>query len=205
LFDLHYQNLNNTKKTIKDINLKLIGEHNVLNASAAVAVCINLGVNIDVIKKALKNFSGVQRRMTKIFTKNKNEFFDDYAHHPTEISSILKGVKKVYGRRKIISVFEPHRYSRIMSLKKAFSESFIKSDLVLICPMYAAGEKKDLNFNLLNFAKLIAKNSRTQVVLVRNKKELSNYFKKNLISDEIVIGMGAGSISQWMRELKSSL
>ena len=205
LFDLHYQNLNNTKKTIKDINLKLIGEHNVLNASAAVAVCINLGVNIDVIKKALKNFSGVQRRMTKIFTKNKNEFFDDYAHHPTEIFSILEGVKKVYGRRKIISVFEPHRYSRIMSLKKAFSESFIKSDLVLICPMYAAGEKKDLNFNLLNFAKLIAKNSRTQVVLVRNKKELSNYFKKNLISDEIVIGMGAGSISQWMRELKSSL
>jgi UDP-N-acetylmuramate--alanine ligase len=143
--------------------------------------------------------------MTKIFTKNKNEFFDDYAHHPTEISSILEGVKKVYGRRKIISVFEPHRYSRIMSLKQAFSESFIKSDLVLICPMYAAGEKKDLNFNLLNFAKLIAKNSRTQVVLVKNKKELSNYFKKNLISDEIVIGMGAGSISQWMRELKSSL
>jgi len=205
LFDLHYQNLNNTKKIIKNINLRLIGEHNVLNASAAVAVCINLGVKIDIIKKALKNFSGVQRRMTKIFTKNKNEFFDDYAHHPTEISSILEGVKKVYGRRKIISVFEPHRYSRIMSLKKAFSESFIKSDLVLICPMYAAGEKKDLNFNLLNFAKLIAKNSRTQVVLVRNKKELSNYFKKNLISDEIVIGMGAGSISQWMRELKSSL
>ena len=71
--------------------------------------------------------------------------------------------------------------------------------------MYAAGEKKNLNFNLLNFAKLISKNSRTQVVLVRNQKELSNYFKKNLISNEIIIGMGAGSISKWMRELKSSL
>ena len=143
--------------------------------------------------------------MTKIFTKNKNEFFDDYAHHPTEISSILDGVNKVYNRRKIITVFEPHRYSRVMSLKKQFSKSFIKSDLVLICPMYAAGEKKNLNFNLLNFAKLISKNSKTQTVIVKNQKELSNYFKKNLINDEIIIGMGAGSISQWMRELKFNL
>jgi UDP-N-acetylmuramate--alanine ligase len=205
LFDLHYKDLNNSKTKIKNINLKLIGKHNVLNASAAVAVCINLGVKINVIKKALKNFSGVQRRMTKIFTKNKNEFFDDYAHHPTEIASMLEGVNKIYNKRKIITVFEPHRYSRVMSLKQAFSKSFIKSDLVLICPIYAAGEKKNLNFNLLNFAKLISKNSKTQVVLVKNQKELSNYFKKNLISDEIIIGMGAGSISQWMRELKSSL
>ena len=143
--------------------------------------------------------------MTKIFKKNKNEFFDDYAHHPTEISSILEGVNKVYDKRKIITVFEPHRYSRVMSLKQAFSKSFIKSDLVLICPIYAAGEKKNLNFNLLNFAKLISKNSKTQVALVKNQKELSNYFKRNLISNEIIIGMGAGSISQWMRELKFSL
>jgi len=206
LFDLHYRNLDNSKITIKNINLKLIGEHNVLNASAAVAVCINLGIKINIIKKALRNFSGVQRRMTKIFTKNKNEFFDDYAHHPTEISSILEGVNKIYNnRRKIITVFEPHRYSRVMSLKKAFSKSFIKSDLVLICPMYAAGEKKNSNFSLFNFAKLISKNSKTQTVLVKNKKELSNYFKKNLVSDEIIIGMGAGSISQWMKALKFSL
>ena len=190
---------------IKNISLKLIGEHNVLNATAAVAVCLNLGVSIEIIKKALKNFSGVQRRMTKVFTKNKNDFFDDYAHHPTEINSILDGINKAHKKRKIISVFEPHRYSRIFSLKQKFSKSFTKSDLVLICPIYAAGEKKNFNLNLFNFARLISKNSRTQVVIVKNQKELSNYLKKNLISDEIVIGMGAGSISQWMRELKLSL
>tara|TARA_B100000579_G_scaffold429966_1_gene442592 strand:+ start:1133 stop:2530 length:1398 start_codon:yes stop_codon:yes gene_type:complete len=205
LFDLHFKNLDNSKITIKNINLKLIGEHNVLNAAAAAAVCLNIGVKIDIIKKALKNFSGVQRRMTKIFTKNKNEFFDDYAHHPTEISSVLNAVNNAYYKRKIITVFEPHRYSRVMSLKKAFSKSFIKSDMVLICPIYAAGEKKDLNFNLLNFSKLISKNSKTQVVLVKDQKELSNFFKKNLFSDEVIIGMGAGSISKWMRELKFSL
>ncbi len=204
-FDLHYKDLNNSKAMIKNISLKLIGQHNILNASAAIAVCINVGVKIKVIKKALKNFSGVQRRMTKIFTKNQNEFFDDYAHHPTEISSILEGVSKVYNNRKIITVFEPHRYSRIISLKKAFSESFAKSDLVLVCPMYAAGEKRNLHFDLTNFAKLISKNSKTQTVLVKSQKELSDYFKKNLINNEIIIGMGAGSISQWMRELKFSL
>ncbi len=205
LFDLNYKNLDNKKVTIKNINLKLIGEHNVLNASAAIAVCINLGIKIDIIKKALRDFSGVQRRMTKVFIKNKNEFFDDYAHHPTEISSILDGVDKVYNNRKIITVFEPHRYSRIKSLKIAFSKSFVKSDLVLVCPIYAAGEKKNSSFSLLNFAKLISKNSKTQTVLVKNQKELSNYFKKNLVSDEIIIGMGAGSISQWIKELKFSL
>ena len=205
LFDLDYKKLNNSKIKIKNINIKLIGKHNILNASAAAAVCLNLGIKIETIKKALRNFSGVQRRMTKIFTKNKNEFFDDYAHHPTEISSILDGVNNVYNNRKIITVFEPHRYSRVVSLKKAFSESFKGSNLVLICPMYAAGEKKNLNFNLDSFAKMISKNSKTQVVLVKNQKELSNYFKKNLISDEIVIGMGAGVISQWMRELRFSL
>ena len=123
----------------------------------------------------------------------------------TEIASILKGVKQVYKKRKIISVFEPHRYSRITLLKKEFSKSFVKSDLVLICPMYAAGEKLKLNFNLLNFANLIGKNSKTQVIIVENQYQLVNYFKKNLISDEIVIGMGAGLITHWMRNLKSSL
>ncbi len=205
LFDLYFKDLKNKKIVIKNINLKLIGEHNILNATAAIAVCINLGIKIAIIKKAMKNFSGVQRRMTKIFTKDKNEFFDDYAHHPTEISSILKGVRKVYYNRKIITVFEPHRYSRILPLKNSFSKSFKESDLVLVCPIYAANEKKNSKFNHLEFAKLISKNSNTQVVIVKNQNELTIFLKKNLIKDEIVIGMGAGLISQWMRELKYSL
>ena len=205
LFNLHYKNFNNKKNEIKNINLKLIGEHNVLNASAAVAVCINLGVKIEIIKKALKNFSGVQRRMTKVFTKGQNDFYDDYAHHPTEISSILNGIEKAHKNRKIITVFEPHRYSRVMSLKQKFAKSFSKSDLVLICPIYSAGERKNFNFNLLQFAKLIAKNSKVQVVIVKKEKEISNYLKKNLIKDEIIIGMGAGNSSEWMRNLQYSL
>ena len=182
-----------------------MGKHNVLNAAASLIVCLNLGANLNRIKRSLKNFSGVQRRMTKVFSKNRNDFYDDYAHHPTEISSVLEGVRNVNSERKIISVFEPHRYSRIMSLKNEFSKCFSKSTMVIICPIYAAGERKNLKFDLIKFASLIAKNSNTQVLIVRNQIELVRYFRKNLISDEIIIGMGAGLISKWMIGLKKIL
>ncbi len=205
IFDLNYKDIKKEKRTIKNIHLKLLGKHNVLNAAAAVTVCLNLGVNQNIIKNSLKKFSGVQRRMTKIFSKNKNDFYDDYAHHPTEIASILEGVKNVYKERKIITVFEPHRYSRVTSLEKKFGRSFLKADLVILCPLYAAGEKKNLKFNQYKFAQLISNLSRTQVLIVKNQNELQKYLKKNLISDEIIIGMGAGSISKWMMELKTIL
>ncbi len=205
IFDLSYKNINKEIKKIKNIHLKLLGKHNVLNASAAIAVCLNLGVDQNVIKKSLKKFTGVQRRMTKIFSKNGNDFYDDYAHHPTEIKSILEGVKNVSKKRQILSVFEPHRYSRVSSLKIQFAKSFSNSNLVLLCPLYAAGEKKDLKFNQINFAKLISKYSHTQVIIIKNQNELVKYLKNNLSGSEIIIGMGAGSISKWMRDLKNTL
>lgn len=204
-FDLSLKYRAKKTEKIKNINVKLLGKHNVLNAAAAFIVCLNLGASQNIIKESLKNFSGVQRRMTKVFSKNKNDFYDDYAHHPTEIKSIIEGVNNVNAERKIISVFEPHRYSRVLSLKNEFSKCFLKSSLVIICPLYAAGEKKNLKFNLIRFAKLIAKNSKTQVIIVKNEIELSKYFKRNLISNEIIIGMGAGAISKWMTGLKFSL
>jgi len=204
-FDLGFKGKDKKMTIIRKINIKLLGKHNVLNSAAAFIVCLNLGANINLIKRSLKNFSGVQRRMTNLFSINKNDFYDDYAHHPTEISSILEGVHNVNSKRKIISVFEPHRYSRVMSLKNEFSKCFSKSKLVIMCPLYAAGEKKNFKFNLVKFAELIMKNSNTQVIIVKNEMELSKYLRKNLISNEIIIGMGAGQISKWMRGLKNSL
>ena len=205
IFNLSFKDKDKKVKKINNINVKLLGKHNVLNATAALIVCLNLGADLKKAKKSLKNFSGVQRRMTKVFSKNKNVFYDDYAHHPTEIESILDGVHNVNAKRKIISVFEPHRYSRVLSLKNEFSKCFSKSSLVIMCPIYAAGERKNLKFNSINFANLISKNSKTQVIIVKSEEELKRYFKKNLIKDEIIIGMGAGSISKWILGLKSSL
>jgi len=204
-FDIKIKSFNKNKKVIKGISLNLIGNHNVLNSTAAICICLNLGVKIDIIKRALKKFSGVQRRMTKIFTKDLNEFYDDYAHHPTEISSVLSGVKYVSKKRKIISIFQPHRYSRIRSLKKKFSSSFKKSNIVILCPVYSAGEKLDKNYSQISFSKIISKNSNVQVINVKNQEDIKKYLQKNLIKDEIIIGMGAGTISQWMRDLQHNL
>ena len=86
---------------------------------------------IESIKKALEKFSGIQRRFTKIFSINKVDFYDDYAHHPTEIKAVLNGAKDVYKKRKIVSIFQPHRYSRVKLLAKEFAQSFQLSNIVI--------------------------------------------------------------------------
>ena len=204
-FDLIVKNFLGKKITIKNIVLNLIGKHNILNSVAAISVCLNLGIKIKVIKKALSKFTGVQRRMTKIFEKNENEFYDDYAHHPTEIYSVLEGIKKVANNKKITSIFQPHRFSRVNLLKKEFSKSFKFSDRVILCPVYAAGEKNNKKFDLIKFGKMISSNSNVDVIIINNEENFKNFFKKHLIRNEIIIGMGAGSISNWMRNLEQSL
>ena len=129
-----------------NIKIPLIGLHNIKNATSAFAVCFSIGINSKIIKYGLLKFKGVQRRFNFIFEKNKSIFFDDYAHHPTEINSVLEGIKKVAYKKKITSVFQPHRFSRVNLLKKEFSKSFKFSDRVILCPVYAAGEKKTNNF-----------------------------------------------------------
>jgi len=205
IFDLKIQFSGSVVKNIKNVKVNLIGDHNITNATAAVAIAINLGIKINKIKKALKRFLGIQRRFTKVFSINKREFYDDYAHHPTEIKTVLKSVKDVYKNRKIICVFQPHRYSRVKLLKNEFASSFKSSDQVVLCPVYAAGEKITYKFNQNKFSHLIAKQSKVQVVNISNQVDLKNYFKKNLIQNEIVICMGAGSISNWIREIGSSI
>ena len=114
--------------------------------------------------------------MTKIFT-NKNIYYDDYAHHPTEISSVLKGIKD-FQKKKIISIFQPHRYSRIKNLYSEFSKCFFDSSTVLLCPIYSAGEKKDFDYSQTAFAKRIAKFSKVQVIIIKEKKNFLNILKK---------------------------
>ena len=201
IFDLKLKFIFSKTIIINNIELNLIGDHNVRNATAAIAIALNLGVKVNKIKSALKKFLGIQRRFTKVFSIKKREFFDDYAHHPTEVKAVLKAAREVYKNRKIICVFQPHRYSRVKYLRNEFSSAFRLSDQVLLCPVYSAGEKKKYNFNQDNFSRLISKKSSIQVINVKDKKELSSFFKKNLLEDEVVICMGAGSISNWIREI----
>ena len=188
-------------RVINKIKIPLLGTHNILNSTAAVAVALTIGISENVIKNGLKEFQGVQRRFNKIFTHRETNFFDDYAHHPTEIKEVLNGVKSVYKKDEVICVFQPHRISRLKDLKKEFSFSFKKADTVILCPVYAAGEKMKLGFSYDNFARDIIKNSKVKLFMINNQYELAKLIKNTIHGKKIVIGMGAGSISAWMREL----
>ena len=200
-FELEVSVPNKKKQSIKNIKIPLIGIHNVRNSVAAIAVALTVGISIFDIKKGLQNFKGVQRRFNKIFTYNNIDFYDDYAHHPTEIKFVLEGVDRVYKDYEKVCVFQPHRISRLKDLRKDFSMAFQRADTVILCPIYSAGEKIKLGFNYLNFAKEIIKNSKVKLFLVENNLQLAKFLKKNMYGKKIVIGMGAGSISNWMRTL----
>ena len=200
-FDLDVKLPNQEKKIFKSFEIPLIGIHNIKNCCASIAVAIMMGISIKTIKKAIFEFKGVQRRFNFIFEHRKSIYFDDYAHHPTEINELLKSTKNVFGSKKIISVFQPHRVSRLNSLKKRFTKCFKYSDQVILCPVYKAGENIKLKFNYFKFAKEIIKNSKVDLIMINGQKELLTFAKQNIYGDKIVIGMGAGTISNWIRNL----
>ena len=188
-------------KAIKNIIIPLLGLHNIKNATSALAVAFSIGVPDNLIKLGLKSFKGVQRRFDYLFKKNSVPFFDDYAHHPTEILSVLDGVKKVYKNEEIVCIFQPHRVSRVNSLKVEFSNCFRKADTILLCPIYKAGENIKLNFSYTSFASLIAKNSKVKLIMLKDEIELKKITNNLAFGNKIFIAMGAGSISSWVRKL----
>ena len=200
-FDLKVKVQNKKRLYIKKIRTPLLGIHNVRNSVAAAAVALTIGISISDIKKGLSKFKGVQRRFNKIFTYNNIDFYDDYAHHPTEIKFVLEGVDKVYKNYDKVCIFQPHRISRLRDLRKEFSFSFKSADTVILCPIYTAGEKIKLGFSYMNFAKEIIKNSKVKLFLITDSKQLAKFVKNNMYGKKIVIGMGAGSISNWMRSI----
>ena len=201
IFDIEMRLPNKRKTILKKIAIPLIGSHNVKNATAAIAVSYFIGISLKILKNSLKNFKGVERRFNKIFSYNGADIYDDYAHHPTEIREVINGVNNSYKEKKIICVFQPHRISRLNDLKKEFSASFKKVDSVILCPIYKAGENLKLNLNYNEFAKQIIKQSKVRVFFVNSQNQLAKFLKNFLNQENIVIGMGAGSISNWIKEL----
>ena len=200
-FDIKISLPGSKEKLIKNIKVPLIGLHNIRNSTAATAVAFSIGIPIKIIKKGLEKFSGVQRRFTKIFSFQNVPFFDDYAHHPTEIIEVLDGVREVYKNKEIICIFQPHRISRLKNLHEEFSKSFKKADTVILCPIFKAGENIKLPFSYSYFAKKIIKKSNVKLILINDNLDLVKYVKQNIYGNKIVIGMGAGSISNWIRDL----
>ena len=200
-FDVEIHLPNKRKTLLKKFEIPLIGFHNIKNATAAIAVSYFIGISLIKIKNSLKNFKGVERRFNKIFTYNGADIYDDYAHHPTEIREVINSVNYSYKKKKIVCIFQPHRISRVNDLKDEFCSSFKKVNSVILCPVYKAGENLKLNLNYYQFALQISKKSKVKVFLVNNQNQLAKFLKNYLNNKNIVIGMGAGSISNWIKEL----
>ena len=204
-FDIKITLPGSKENFIKNIKIPLIGLHNIRNSTAALSVAFSIGIPIKIIKKGLEKFSGVQRRFTKVFSFKNVPFFDDYAHHPTEITEVLNGVREVYKNKEVVCIFQPHRISRIKNLHEEFSKSFKKADTVILCPVFKAGENIKLGFSYNYFARKIIKNSDVKLITIKNSLDLTKYVKQNIYGNKIVIGMGAGSISNWIRELPNNI
>ena len=187
-------------KIIKNISITMPGKHNVRNALASIALAIELGINTNIIKDTLKNFKGVERRFSIIGNKKGVTYIDDYAHHPTEISSVLEAAKSIC-EGKLIAIFEPHRYSRINNLFDEFSVSFHDADILFVTEIYEAGEKNKLKINKNKIINSILSAGHKDVRGLDNFNDLLLMLKNITNAGDYVIFLGAGSISRNARKM----
>ncbi len=187
-----------TNKTIlRDIKkyeftIKSIGNHNILNGAASIIASKLVGVKNYHINKALLNYIGVERRFTFLGKKNSSLIYDDYAHHPTEISATLDAAKNL--KNDIIVVFQPHRYSRTKILIEEFVKVLSKISHLILLETYSAGEKK-MKGGTTKDIFLRLKGSKRNVVHVKDINKLNIHLKQYILSNNTIIFMGAGSIS----------
>ena len=200
-FDIKFQKEN---CTITDCILPMPGDYNVSNALGAVAVAHHLGVENNKIREALAYFKGVNRRFTKVGEFNGITFIDDYAHHPVEISAVLRAARQISSGR-IIAVHQPHRYTRLGTLFKDFCLCFNDADIVAISDVYSAGEQKIPGVSKDDLVTGLTHHSHRHAVAVSNLQELSKLVADNAQSGDLVIFLGAGNISSWASKLPKLL
>jgi len=187
-------------RKLGDLELKIIGKHNVLNSLASFAVAWELDIPFDVIKEALMGYGGVSRRFEIKGMKRGVLFVDDYGHHPTEIKVTLEGAKE-WWKGRIFVVFQPHRYTRTYYLWQEFAKSFDNADLVLITKIYPAGEQPIEGVS----AKLIYDEMRKfkkNVFYFEDWDEMEEFVLKNLKEGDLFLTLGAGDIWKFGERVK---
>jgi len=204
IFDFYIRDDNKKIKKYKNFSIPLVGRYNVLNSLATIAVTSHIGLKISKIQKAITLFKGVDRRLTHVGTVKNIEIIDDYAHHPTEIKNVLSGMKESRSSHNLIAVFQPHRFSRIVSLKKQFSAAFSSADHVIVSEVYSAGEKKPRNFKLDDLIRDIANKSKTKSSIYVDNNSILNLIEQ-LNGKTSVIFLGAGSVTRWAYDFYSVL
>jgi UDP-N-acetylmuramate--alanine ligase len=186
----------NKGTSIGEFMLNVTGEHNALNALAAVITCIELGVSIEAIKKGLISFKGTKRRFEFIKELETGALlFDDYAHHPTEIDKTLLAFKQSYPDKKILCIFQPHTYSRTKKLFEQFSKSFDKADRTVFADIYSSlREEKDLSVSSEMLCNSLKQRGKESYYFPKLSNVVEYVVSQNLDSNWLVVTMGAGDI-----------
>jgi UDP-N-acetylmuramate--alanine ligase len=207
--EMHFTLLVRDRKTgedrvIRDLMMPMPGQHNALNATAAIAVAENLGMPMEAIKKALAGFGGVKRRFTKTGEWNGVTIFDDYGHHPVEISAVLKAARAATPGQ-VIAVMQPHRYTRLSSLFGDFAACFNDADHVIIAPVYAAGEQPIEGASADDLVTGIKARGHRSVQALEAPEKLAGMVKTLAKPGDYVICLGAGTITNWAYALPGEL
>lgn len=193
-----------TSEVIKDLVLPMPGIYNVLNATAAIAVAHQLHVDADDIRAGLDNFSGVKRRFTTVGEVAGTRIIDDYAHHPVEISSVLKAARSAT-KGDVIAIVQPHRYSRLDDLFEEFASCFNDADTVLVAPVFAAGEQPIDGVSHESLVERLRAKGHRDARVVDRPEALAPVLAARIKKGDYVVCLGAGSITQWAAKLPSEL
>ena len=193
-FNFYYK-----RKKVTSMNLAMPGRHNVLNALGAISVAHIMGVGFERIKKAIMAFSGVQRRMQVLYQSGGFEIIDDYAHHPEEIKATLYSLKNIHKNRKIIVVFEPHRFTRTQYCWEKFLNCFDCAEKVYICPIYPASEEPIGDINSERLACDINKFHSGVVEFLNYGRDFIKTIDLHKSEEAIVLTLGAGNIGKEIR------
>ncbi len=190
--------------SIKGLELPMPGDHNVLNATAAIATALHLGVTAEEIRAALKAFGGVNRRFTRVAELNGVSIIDDYAHHPVEIAAVLKAARESTEGR-VIAVHQPHRFSRLADLFEEFCSCFNDADMAVIAPVFAAGEAPIEGVDHVTLAAGLVTHGHKDATVIDGESGLAALVKAEAKPGDMVICLGAGTISAWANGLPAAL
>jgi UDP-N-acetylmuramate--alanine ligase len=193
-----------THLRIEGLELPMPGEHNALNATAAIAVADQLKVPAEAIRKGLKNFSGVKRRFTKTGSVGGITVIDDYGHHPVEIAAVLRAARQS-AKRDVIAVVQPHRYSRVSDLFNEFATAFNDADTVIVAPIYAAGETPIEGVTHEELVSRIRARGHRDARVIDRAEALAPLIAARAQEGDYVVCLGAGNITQWAAALPAEL
>ncbi len=194
----------NETRRIDGLSLPMPGRHNVVNSLAAVSAAMIMGLPDDAVRKAFSNFGGVGRRFTKVGEVGGYTIIDDYGHHPVEIAAVLAAAREAY-RGRVIAIVQPHRYTRLQNLFEGFSTCFNDADAVVITDVYPAGEAPIPGIGGRELADGIRARGHRDVRHIVGEAELAETVAGLAAPGDVVVCMGAGSISAWANALPKRL